>query len=184
MHPWGAWYTKVTGEMARGSDKGEMKVKFLDKTRDFFIPIILGIMIALLIIEASSSKGNILVSYFLCAAVILSIFLSCHLLPLRIKEDKIFLASAKFPSFGRKAVPLKDIRKIQITNYQYWDESTEGMGFKFIRVEDIYGNQYRNIVYSLNGFKKSIEVAYPRRQNQSGNTNNAPQGCRTVGYED
>lgn len=75
-------------------------------------------------------------------------------MPLKIYDGKILVASGKFPSFGRKAIFLNEIKKIKITTSRKWDEAKWVL--EFIRVEDIYGNKYRNVIYLSNGFKQII----------------------------
>ena len=87
-----------------------------------------------------------------------------HGRPLKMKKDIIFLASPSFPSFGRKAIFLKDIKSMAYSYPQKWDEkggsAIDHRFYGYIRVKDIYGNEYRNIFFktesNIKSFKKYI----------------------------
>lgn len=88
--------------------------------------------------------------------LLLSCLASRHYLPLRITDDKIFLASGRFPSVKRTQIPLSAIKKITITHSKYFDEGAGWSPLEFVRVEDEHGRQYRNVIYGVSEFKKFV----------------------------
>ncbi len=84
--------------------------------------------------------------------------LSFHYWPVRVVDKTIILARCGFMRFGRKAVPVDEIKEIKITDCKAWDEGGKANIYSVVRVVDNRGERYRNIIFndSIQGFKAEL----------------------------
>lgn len=84
--------------------------------------------------------------------------ISFHYWPVRISGNFIVLARYGGMRIGRKAIPLDEIREIKITGTKKWDEGGRIDIYRVVRVIDIRGGRYRNMIYkdSVAEFKSEL----------------------------
>jgi hypothetical protein len=135
--------------------------EWVDKQGYWIIGIIpavmLGMELKFLLEGISANSGSaILVSSILLAITVLWLVTNAHYVPLKIKNGKMFLAKERFPSVKRIAVPLNEIKSVTINHSMRRDEGAQWSPLEFIRVEDIRGCKYRNVIYSVSEFKEAV----------------------------
>lgn len=74
--------------------------------------------------------------------------LSFHYWPVRVVNKTIILARCGFMRFGRKVVPVDEIKEIKFTDCKAWDEGGKVNIYSVVRAVDIQGEKYRNMVFN------------------------------------
>ena len=105
------------------------------------------------------------VLFFIVPMILYWLLLTPHFSPVKIYRDGIIIAESRLLSIRRKFLKWEKIMHLDVS----W-EKTEGESFfrdkysRFIRIKDLSGNKYRNILFMEDKFKEVIPMLVKERK--------------------